>query len=51
MQRLFKYISGANADEEKIPMSVPVITRVQPGDGYVLNHCALVVCIITALSR
>ena len=33
MQRLFKYISGANEDEQKIEMTAPVVTRVIAGDG------------------
>ena len=33
VQRLFKYISGANEDEQKIEMTAPVVTRVIAGDG------------------
>ncbi|CAH1244626.1 HEBP2 [Branchiostoma lanceolatum] len=32
-RRLFKYISGHNEKQVKIPMTVPVITKVEPGDG------------------
>lgn len=31
--RLFKYISGANAEGRKVPMTAPVITRVTPAQG------------------
>jgi hypothetical protein len=31
--RLFRYISGANEAEEKIPMTAPVRVAVAPGDG------------------
>ncbi|KAK9815028.1 hypothetical protein WJX73_005278 [Symbiochloris irregularis] len=32
-KRLFEFISGANEDETKIPMTAPVVTLVQPGQG------------------
>jgi hypothetical protein len=33
LQRLFDYISGANEDGKKIPMTAPVVTAVLPGEG------------------
>ena len=36
-QRLFDYISGANKDGKKIPMTAPVVTAVLPGQGYALQ--------------
>jgi hypothetical protein len=33
MQRLFKYISGANEEGRKVPMTAPVITKVTPAQG------------------
>ncbi|XP_035693369.1 heme-binding protein 2-like isoform X1 [Branchiostoma floridae] len=32
-RRLFKYISGHNEKQVRIPMTVPVLTKVEPGDG------------------
>ncbi|KAI8510414.1 Heme-binding protein 2 [Branchiostoma belcheri] len=32
-RRLFKYITGHNEKNIKIPMTAPVITKVEPGDG------------------
>lgn len=32
-QRLFKYIDGGNAREEKVPMTAPVRTRIVPAAG------------------
>jgi hypothetical protein len=32
-QRLFKYISGANEEGRKVPMTAPVITKVTPAQG------------------
>ncbi|XP_019644081.1 PREDICTED: heme-binding protein 2-like [Branchiostoma belcheri] len=31
--KLFQYISGNNKDQAKIPMTVPVLTKVKPGQG------------------
>jgi hypothetical protein len=33
LQRLFKYISGANKEEMKIAMTAPVRNRIYPSDG------------------
>ncbi|XP_066267359.1 heme-binding protein 2-like [Branchiostoma lanceolatum] len=32
-RKLFQYISGANEDQAKIPMTVPVLNKVTPGQG------------------
>lgn len=31
--KLFDYISGANSAKAKIPMTAPVLTKVEPGQG------------------
>lgn len=31
--RLFKYISGENQSKTKVPMAVPVATKIEPGQG------------------
>jgi hypothetical protein len=31
--KLFEYISGANSQKAKIPMTAPVLTAINPGDG------------------
>lgn len=31
--KLFEYISGGNSRQAKIPMTAPVLTKIEPGQG------------------
>ncbi|XP_035693366.1 heme-binding protein 2-like [Branchiostoma floridae] len=35
--KLFQYISGNNKDQAKIPMTVPVLTKIQPGQDFIVS--------------